>query len=157
MIKKPKIRNVIPIIIGLIIITFYLFDNYQHFKYGRKYNQQRSELQVMEIPDNWYCTYKNSNELRFSPTEKPKGLSILLDSIGYKGHIDKFIFFDEEHSEEDVFIEVKEEYTDFYRCFYDFDKNLKECTLSGDKGQITINCSVIDSLFNTQLSTIMKR
>ena len=127
----------------------YCSGYYNYFKYGKRYNSERNKVNVVEITEKLFCT-NTSRNLRFSATKRAKDLSILIDSIGYKGHIDKFIFFDEVHYEEDVFIDVRQEGAYFYRCYYYYKSNSKKCSLTkpfSDEGEETINCSTIDSLF----------
>ena len=145
---KKQFNLIVFVLICLLIPLSILSENYEKFIYGKRFNKVRKQYEIIEIPKNWYCTRNNAKSLRYSRTKTTKNLNIYLDSLGFKGHIDKFIFLGKQHYEEDVFIIVKEEDVDFYRSYYYFDTNQKRCTLSKDKGEIDIACNVIDSLFN---------
>lgn len=147
--KKSRIIYAL-ILIGIFTAIIYLPNYYNYFVYGKMNNSERNKFNVVEITDKLYCTY-NSKNLRFSATKNPKDLSKLMDSVGYKGHIDKFIFFDDVHYEEDIFIEVKHEGTYIYRSYYYYKDNSKKCTLdkpNNNEGEEIIICGIIDSIFS---------
>ena len=146
--KTHIIRNIL-LIVGIVVAWNYIPDYYKYFKYGERYNAQRNKYNVVEITDNLYYR-NNSNNLRFSTYNTTEDFSKLTDSIGFRGHIDKFIFTSKSHYEEDVFIEITKEGRYFYRSYFYYDNNLKKCTLSkpnDNEGEKKIDCSIIDSLF----------